>query len=282
MTDFQTQTIASLAEPQPRDHLPLFDRISQAMETLKMDASKLVAENEIEELVAALGMSVCDPQSPESQIQLTVFGDALLFHRYHHQRNLIDRLAARRPYPVGSDEAMVLDAMGRAFFSIFEIEARVPDVGLRITDRLRRDDHLLVDRAAARAAKPGAFFGSTLVPFEGFVVVPCGPVPLSATVAEVYAVMTDQTTRGGRHLDRMDRKMWSSLAMALYSGVTLSMLDEEGIEDDDFDDGLTGDLSAFGPVESAGCGPLEPLHPVGRNEPCPCGSGKKYKKCCGR
>jgi uncharacterized protein YecA (UPF0149 family) len=21
---------------------------------------------------------------------------------------------------------------------------------------------------------------------------------------------------------------------------------------------------------------------VGRNEPCPCGSGKKYKHCCGR
>ncbi|HYR01938.1 MAG TPA: SEC-C metal-binding domain-containing protein, partial [Syntrophobacteria bacterium] len=21
---------------------------------------------------------------------------------------------------------------------------------------------------------------------------------------------------------------------------------------------------------------------VGRNEPCPCGSGRKYKKCCGR
>ena len=21
-------------------------------------------------------------------------------------------------------------------------------------------------------------------------------------------------------------------------------------------------------------------HSVGRNEPCPCGSGKKYKKCC--
>ncbi|HQF74564.1 MAG TPA: SEC-C metal-binding domain-containing protein [Treponemataceae bacterium] len=21
---------------------------------------------------------------------------------------------------------------------------------------------------------------------------------------------------------------------------------------------------------------------MGRNDPCPCGSGKKYKKCCGR
>ena len=31
-------------------------------------------------------------------------------------------------------------------------------------------------------------------------------------------------------------------------------------------------------------GPLpyeEPPAKVGRNEPCPCGSGKKYKKCCG-
>ncbi len=31
--------------------------------------------------------------------------------------------------------------------------------------------------------------------------------------------------------------------------------------------------------------PLEPVtveKKVGRNEPCPCGSGKKHKKCCGR
>ena len=23
-------------------------------------------------------------------------------------------------------------------------------------------------------------------------------------------------------------------------------------------------------------------HKIGRNDPCPCGSGKKYKKCCGK
>ncbi|MCP4599354.1 MAG: YchJ family protein [Proteobacteria bacterium] len=27
---------------------------------------------------------------------------------------------------------------------------------------------------------------------------------------------------------------------------------------------------------------IRPEPKVGRNEPCPCGSGKKYKKCCGR
>ena len=28
--------------------------------------------------------------------------------------------------------------------------------------------------------------------------------------------------------------------------------------------------------------PRQVGHKVGRNDPCPCGSGKKYKKCCGR
>ena len=27
--------------------------------------------------------------------------------------------------------------------------------------------------------------------------------------------------------------------------------------------------------------PIRAQPSVGRNEPCPCGSGKKYKKCCG-
>jgi preprotein translocase subunit SecA len=33
-----------------------------------------------------------------------------------------------------------------------------------------------------------------------------------------------------------------------------------------------------------GEGPRQPVHKerkAGRNDPCPCGSGKKYKKCCG-
>jgi hypothetical protein len=35
--------------------------------------------------------------------------------------------------------------------------------------------------------------------------------------------------------------------------------------------------------KSAGDGrqPAQPAPKVGRNDPCPCGSGKKYKKCCG-
>lgn len=31
-----------------------------------------------------------------------------------------------------------------------------------------------------------------------------------------------------------------------------------------------------------GAAPVSPREPVDRNAPCPCGSGKKYKHCCGR
>ena len=38
------------------------------------------------------------------------------------------------------------------------------------------------------------------------------------------------------------------------------------------------------PAEAGSDAPVEPRKvkdKVGRNDPCPCGSGKKYKKCCG-
>jgi len=34
-------------------------------------------------------------------------------------------------------------------------------------------------------------------------------------------------------------------------------------------------------VESIELTPVTPKSTVGRNDPCPCGSGKKFKKCCG-
>lgn len=48
----------------------------------------------------------------------------------------------------------------------------------------------------------------------------------------------------------------------------------------------TGEASVFSPaaalpVEQRLTSPLPKTAKIGRNEPCPCGSGRKYKKCCG-
>ena len=35
-------------------------------------------------------------------------------------------------------------------------------------------------------------------------------------------------------------------------------------------------------TEQKKSGTVVKAHKIGRNDPCPCGSGKKYKFCCGR
>ena len=45
---------------------------------------------------------------------------------------------------------------------------------------------------------------------------------------------------------------------------------------------MAGVAGGPAPAPSDGGGVRREAPKVGRNDPCPCGSGKKYKKCCGR
>ena len=56
--------------------------------------------------------------------------------------------------------------------------------------------------------------------------------------------------------------------------------------DEDFDDVLLQNLMESknnqNDVDDSDQAPIRRPPKIGRNEPCPCGSGKKYKKCCGK
>ena len=53
------------------------------------------------------------------------------------------------------------------------------------------------------------------------------------------------------------------------AGWSARVPEEDPAEEEDF-------AAAYGPGEPA----INPFRGVGRNDPCPCGSGKKFKKCC--
>jgi len=58
-------------------------------------------------------------------------------------------------------------------------------------------------------------------------------------------------------------------------------------EPDEHDHSMCGhdhphELDPALPAQGAQAAPATGKHKAGRNEPCPCGSGKKYKKCCGQ
>ena len=49
-----------------------------------------------------------------------------------------------------------------------------------------------------------------------------------------------------------------------------------------FEDETLRNLDGYAPRKSGGNNTVVNTQKVGRNELCPCGSGKKYKNCCGR
>ena len=74
-----------------------------------------------------------------------------------------------------------------------------------------------------------------------------------------------------------------------YGNLTANYLMDEIRKDIPFQEQMTrinitlGDMEGIANriVKEHKEGPIT-AQKVGRNEPCPCGSGKKYKKCCGR
>lgn len=71
----------------------------------------------------------------------------------------------------------------------------------------------------------------------------------------------------------------SLVANALLVNAQCFENDDEEDLDDDFDFGEEEDEDPFRAIDVEETTPQRPK--TGRNDPCPCGSGKKYKRCCG-
>ena len=87
---------------------------------------------------------------------------------------------------------------------------------------------------------------------------------------------TCRTEAGRRKVASMIRTMPDPMGDADVEVPRQAMLRELGIED------IAGAPMPKAQPRRAESDPVAPRTKVGRNDPCPCGSGKKYKKCCGR
>ncbi len=77
-------------------------------------------------------------------------------------------------------------------------------------------------------------------------------------------------------IDHEFRRKW-------YEDHPLALDEQFDDQDEDFDDDMLMEDDSFPPMDDAGSVPLTFVRRnerVGRNDPCPCGSGKKFKKCC--
>ena len=287
------------------DHADILDRYTRmrqlgrqlnnsVRECLSKDALKTIAKR-----LGMLrkGMIVCDEE------ELPVLFDHVIYDDWHNGKNAVDRYMATNPPAPGSDEETLLAAMRQAYFSIFQVRLVVRGVGVEVLDAFRDRTLFLADVGFGGSARVGMAIATRVIPLEGFVMTTGAPLPVSRFAMEQVVAFVEEEDAIPEDFRAMPRQVWADMA-EFVTGIclrnsgdvrmkylnpgedaneVLKRAREEDASEPDSEDGADDEMEYVGgDEEDPVTAPIHAGGQVGRNEPCPCGSGRKFKKCCGR
>ncbi|MGI4747800.1 MAG: hypothetical protein ACRYGI_17495 [Janthinobacterium lividum] len=106
---------------------------------------------------------------------LTLGFDLAVYTASNGRSSGLDRYVRTPAFAAGSDEALVLDAMTRARFSIWQVERLHEQTGLIVHDVLRETEAWLIDEHLQASIEPGMSFAARLFEPEPFCMT-CGVV----------------------------------------------------------------------------------------------------------
>jgi len=204
--------------------------------------------------------------------EMSVLADFIIYEGYENGVNAVERYASEHPPAAGTDEDAVLQAMRQAYYGLLLVEDALPGVGVRVCDLLRDRRFLLADIGLSQTATEEGILATHVVPFDEFSMTSGAALPLDS---ETLAAIQDEVLprdRQGRLL-----KTWEPIREeeAETAAAVIRLCLEAGASS------FITDLDLGEPAASSDP-PASGVSRPGRNDPCPCGSGKKYKKCCSR
>ncbi len=219
-----------------------------------------------------LGFMVEDTLVFESEDESSVLIDYCLYQGWSGPHNAISRFLAKRPYDDGSDEMVLLEAMSCARYSLLQVESMTKGVGVNCRDLLRSDVGSIVDEGLGNTASEGVVFGCHLVVLPEMSITTGAPLPIDADALEniLHALEGGAEGIGQVDFDNLNHQEQAELSSIIIRCALA--------------DGVSSRITMVGPRRRPG-GRLPERSTASRpsrNDPCPCGSGKKYKRCCGR
>ena len=208
-----------------------------------------------------------------SQDETNVLMDYCIYNVRREGMNAVQRYLADSPPAEGSEEMLLLKAKTRARYSVLQVEKVIAGVGVEMLDVFRQDKVFVVDMGFGQTAVVGLMLASRLISAGDFWVTGGAALPLSKGAA-------DEIQRRLPGLLGADESDWDHMPFELEADF-VAMVVRACLENRDgpkirykqpeIRGGRGAAVQQFGRAVA-----------VGRNDPCPCGSGKKYKKCCGR
>jgi hypothetical protein len=183
--------------------------------------------------------------------------------------NAVSRYVADFQADADSDEYPVVKAMLQSFHTLVQVEDVLPGVGVRVNDLLGNKQFLIIDMGFSKTAIKGVVIAARILPFEDFVMTSGAPLPVDAVTLLAILDYASQHygSEDGKHIYANVPEKADLTAAIIRMCLAANSSDQIEYEDVEVQPTIL---------------PLRRDRPVGRNHPCPCGSGRKYKRCCGR
>lgn len=220
-----------------------------------------------------LGILKRDVLTLDTEDEIAVLMDYCLHDVRRHGVNAVERYLAETPPPAGSDEWVLLQALRQARYSLFVVESAEPGVGVHVRDLLRDEPLFLVDLGLSRTSAVGLVLAARVMAPEGIGMTTGAALPVGVLPPGERTRFLGRLTAGFRGLDvgnlsPEEAGEWTATVIrtCLRQGAAERIAYVE---------------PGQGIRPGGGSGALPPARHIGRNDPCPCGSGKKFKRCCG-
>ncbi len=264
---------------------------------------KTLSRDELQRGARDLGMFHRNTIVWGNEAEIAVFSDHCIYDIRRQGQTAVERFAAASEAPPGSQERLMLDAMVRARYALLLVQRPVGSVGLAVADLFREEEAILCDVSFAATVPCGAILATRVLhpESEDFCMTSGAALPVSPDdvmdVAEIMVGLGAECPADFARLGREDRDRLTTriLRTLVRSGVTDFMTYAEPGTREPEDPpllrllppetelNLDADQAAFSGNGRSLRAPsrIEVPPRVGRNDPCPCGSGRKFKKCCG-
>lgn len=273
---------------QAMDHeeiLALYDARRAASRPVANELIRRIGRDAMEDAARRLGLLVRGTLVFDSESEAAVLSDLCIFDQWTNGENIVERMLRTDPPEAGTVAREMLEAKRTARFSIFAYERTVAGVGVYVRDLFRPEvETFVVDRGMSISDVPIAM-AMRLMFLPEFAMTTGAGIPITSgeAMADVLERLQRRFgTQGAQEMATLPRQEQSELAF-ITAKALLARGQARHIAYEDRPD-LAGPR-ALGPEayepRLMAQEPVRVAPKVGRNEPCPCGSGKKFKKCHG-
>ncbi len=269
-----------------RELLAQYQRFRKVARELNRRLVDSVDREAIDEAGERLGILKQGIMVFDTEDMATVLMDFAVHHVFRDGKNAVARYLETHPGPADSEETLVLRALAEVRYGVFRAARVFRGFAAEVDDFFRGDRLLLIDVGMSSTASRDFVFAGNVVCQGRFWLTTGAALPVSAEVVRALARPVKQAF-GAKPGDfrQMSRDRQAALA-ALVIRTCLEKGMAEHIAYQEPGAHLGGphfrQARSRGPegveLSPAESGAMAP----GRNTPCPCGSGRRYKHCCGR